>query len=158
MTYQFKDWNGCKIYLSFNREDKPQDIHHVWVICRYQEQWLLTKHSQRGLEFPGGKVEKGETLEEACQREVYEETGGKVKELTYLGWYRVCGKKESFSKAIFYATIDAMDHNDDYLETSGPQLVSEWPSQINQQKEYSFIMKDKVLPLSLSVVKNRQLY
>ena len=42
---------------------------HVWVVCRYGDQWLLTHHLRRGLEFPGGKVELGETPEEAAVRE-----------------------------------------------------------------------------------------
>lgn len=35
--------------------------------------------------FPGGKVEDGETGEEACIREVYEETGVNVSILSLLG-------------------------------------------------------------------------
>ena len=34
-----------------------------------RDQWLLTHHLRRGLEFPGGKVELGETPEEAAVRE-----------------------------------------------------------------------------------------
>lgn len=35
--------------------------------------------------FPGGKVEEGETKEEACIREIYEETGIKVQIQKILG-------------------------------------------------------------------------
>ena len=49
----------------------------MFVICRFYQQWLLTKHKIRGWEFPGGKKEEGETLEEAAIREVEEETGAR---------------------------------------------------------------------------------
>ncbi len=51
------------------------------VICQYEKGWLLTNHKTRGFEFPGGKVEQGESLEEAARREVYEETGAILGEL-----------------------------------------------------------------------------
>src|SRR5512141_1771740 len=41
-----------------------------------REKVLLTKRSDNGLWcLPGGKMEPGETIEECCAREVFEETG-----------------------------------------------------------------------------------
>ncbi|MDZ4938597.1 NUDIX domain-containing protein, partial [Clostridium perfringens] len=53
------------------------------------ERILLVKQSvssERGWSLPGGRVEQGETLEEAMVREMEEETGltTKVKKLLYL--------------------------------------------------------------------------
>ncbi len=42
------------------------------------EKWLMVKHSIRGWELPGGKVNNKENYEEAIIREVYEESGIKT--------------------------------------------------------------------------------
>ena len=44
------------------------------------------------LEFPGGFMEPGETIEEACVREAMEETGLKVEPIEILGVYTNMGR------------------------------------------------------------------
>src|SRR5699024_9134910 len=111
-----------KVTLSFKDEPFSKNPKHVFIICTYQNKWLLTKHSDRGLEFPGGKVEEGETAEMAAKREVMEETGGKVNKLTYIGQYKVYGKSETIIKNIYKAEIDSLEEQDTYYETDGPVL------------------------------------
>ncbi len=54
----------------------PKHILVVSCLVRNeQNQLLLVKHHQRGWELPQGRVEEGESLEEALHREVREETG-----------------------------------------------------------------------------------
>ena len=58
-------------------------------IIREGGKYLIQKRPSRGLfadlwEFPGGKVEKGETPEEALRREFKEELGAKVKDQEFL--------------------------------------------------------------------------
>jgi 8-oxo-dGTP pyrophosphatase MutT (NUDIX family) len=49
---------------------------------------LLTQRSDNGLWcLPGGKMEAGETLEECCQREVWEETGLEIRITRLVGIY-----------------------------------------------------------------------
>jgi 8-oxo-dGTP pyrophosphatase MutT (NUDIX family) len=49
---------------------------------------LLTQRSDNGLWcLPGGKMESGETLEECCQREVWEETGLEIRITRLVGIY-----------------------------------------------------------------------
>ena len=45
------------------------------LICHRDGKILLIRGPRRGWEFPGGQVEEGETLIEALQREIQEETG-----------------------------------------------------------------------------------
>lgn len=45
----------------------------IWTQVRWEQGSLFGK-----LEFPGGKIEAGETPEEACRREVHEEVGMEI--------------------------------------------------------------------------------
>ncbi|MFC4387192.1 RNA deprotection pyrophosphohydrolase [Gracilibacillus marinus] len=151
----FNDYYNNKVNLSF--EDHPFDSSpkHVWVICRYKGKWLLTKHLSRGLEFPGGKVEKNETADDAALREVNEETGAKVDQLYYIGQYCVESRYQSIVKNIYFATIKELTEQTSYFETAGPVLLEEIPTNIKHNETFSFIMKDDVLTYSLAYIKER---
>lgn len=60
----------------------------VSAAIRHEGRFLLVRRGRapaRGLyAFPGGRVEDGETLEEAVRREVMEETGARLAEVTHL--------------------------------------------------------------------------
>ncbi|WP_449537332.1 RNA deprotection pyrophosphohydrolase [Ferdinandcohnia sp. Marseille-Q9671] len=149
----FHDMYHNEVNLSFESSPFSSSPKHVWVICRYQDQWLLTNHSQRGLEFPGGKVEYGETPEAAAFREVMEETGAEVKELKYVGQYKVIGKGKTIIKNIYFAEIERILEQMDYFETKGPVLIDEIPlDTVKNDRGYSFIMKDDVLAHSIEFV------
>lgn len=152
----FTDYYHNQVTLSF--KDHPYSLFpkHVWVICQFEGQWLLTEHSRRGIEFPGGKVEEGETAKEAAVREVYEETGGVVSTIRYVGQYRVEGKGGTIIKNVYYADIDRLVSKEDYMETNGPVLLEQLPNNLNTNERYSFMMKDNVLPYSLEHLKKTQ--
>ncbi len=153
--YSFFDFYRNKVEFTYNDHLFSRDPRHVWVVCKYQGKWLLTRHEERGLEFPGGKVEDGEAPREAAKREVYEETGGIVRELTYVGQYRVTGKQEIVVKNVYFATVDSLETKEHYYETVGPILLQELPEHIKLDKDYSFIMKDDVLIYSLRWIENQ---
>lgn len=145
----FNDANGGLVKLSFQGNSFSEQPKHVLVICRMGRHWLLTKHKERGLEFPGGKVELGETLEEAARREVMEETGATVAKLTFIGEYEVTNHAGSFVKAIYYGLIENITEKDDYFETSGPKLIEGDLLSLRWGAKYSFIMKDQVVEKSI---------
>lgn len=153
MMYEFKDFYRNTVQLSFENHPFSQAPKHVWVICRYQNQWLLTNHQDRGYEFPGGKVEPFENAEEAALREVKEETGADVKKLTYIGQYKVLGMEKVIIKNIYFAEIDKIEKQETYYETKGPVLMDDLPEDIAKNRKYSFIMKDSVLKISLEKLK-----
>src|SRR6266498_4259180 len=58
------------------------------IIFNNEGKFLLTKRSDNGQWcLPGGAVESGESLAEACEREVFEETGLSVRVKRLVGVY-----------------------------------------------------------------------
>lgn len=152
----FRDYNGATVRLAFERNQFSKEPQHVLTICRYRDAWLLTKHKLRGLEFPGGKVELRETLEDAARREVFEETGARLKELQFIGEYEVDNSSDSFVKALFYGEVEELEQNAHYHETAGPVLV-ECDLLIQRfGEEYSFIMKDEVIKHALLYIEKQK--
>ncbi|WP_078379306.1 RNA deprotection pyrophosphohydrolase [Sutcliffiella halmapala] len=150
--YQFEDIYHNKVMLSFKDHPYSKEPKHVWVICKFEDQWLLTSHKNRGLEFPGGKVEIGESAEQAAAREVKEETGGHVSKLHYIGQYKVEGREKIIIKNVYFALIDKVEKQSTYFETNGPVLLKQLPANIRKDHRFSFIMKDSVLTYSMQKI------
>lgn len=135
---EFHDHAGNKVVLTLN--DQPDsDNKHVLIITNYNGKYLLTHNKFRGVEFPGGKVEQEETSLEAAKRELYEETGGVIDTIRYIGTYTVCAEKP-FKKDVYYAQIKHIEEQDDYMETNGPVIVTTLDEVAESDK--SFILKD----------------
>ena len=148
----FNDEKGGNVKLSFLNDSFSKQADHVLVICRFFDQWLLTRHKERGWEFPGGKREPGETLEVAAFREVEEETGAKLKNLQFIGEYEVTYESNSFVKAIFSGEVETLTKKENYLETNGPILIGGDLLSLRFQDHYSFIMKDRVVEIALDKI------
>ncbi|NSW91894.1 MAG: NUDIX domain-containing protein [Firmicutes bacterium] len=78
-------------------------ITFVVMVSRYEGKWIFVRHKDRvTLEVPGGHREPSETLEQAAQRELFEETGAEEFELFPVCIYSVSSKGEiSFGKLYF---------------------------------------------------------
>ncbi|MDN7240172.1 nucleoside triphosphatase YtkD [Planococcus sp. N028] len=144
---EYKDLNGNMCELSFAPGHFSMASKHVLVIAKYQGRWLLTNHLVRGLEFPGGKVEAGESLSAAARREVYEETGAVVEDLEWLAEYVVYTDKP-FCKTVFLGTISRMEKIP-LLETAGAVLTED----LSLDGRFSFLMKDSGMKEILEKVK-----
>ena len=145
---RFEDENGKKVEMSFEKGRFREESNHVLVLCRYDGHWLLTRHKKRGLEFPGGKREEGETLTDAAKRETYEETGGIIRELVFIGEYKVYDDPP-FVKTIYFAEAEELIPKDDYMETDGSVLWRGNFNEIQDDPSFSFIMKDQVVELAV---------
>ncbi|HWO75692.1 MAG TPA: nucleoside triphosphatase YtkD [Bacillus sp. (in: firmicutes)] len=152
----FTDLNGNKIELSFGTQANTDHIQHVLCITEYNGCWLCTNHKERGIEFPGGKLEEGENPEDAAKREIFEETGGLVQELNFIGQYKVISEKEEFVKGVFYAKVKELVSKNDYLETRGPVLIDPTISFKGLDESFSFIMKDGVVETFIQYLKNKK--
>ncbi len=75
-------------------------------------------------QFPGGKVEKNESIISAARRELAEESNLKAKSLKSLGWYYINNRR---SKAKMYAFL-AENPVDDNSHNSDPEefISSHW--------------------------------
>ncbi len=152
--HRLQDQHGYTVEVAFQQGAFSIKPEHVFVICRYDDKWLFTKHKKRGLEFPGGKVERGESCDQAAIRETFEETGGVIKNLQCIGEYKVY-HHPPFVKAIYYAEIEKLVKKEDYQETDGPILWEEDLDSIHHDSRFSFIMKDAVVPLAVTYVKKQ---
>lgn len=133
---KYRDLNGYECMLSFERGKSSIESRHVIVLTQYKGKWLLTDHPVRGLEFPGGKREPGETLEEAAIRETHEETGGVLSRLKWLAEYEVL-TEQPFVKTAFLATAERLEEVSP-AETKGYVLMK----RLSLDDRFSFLMKD----------------
>ncbi len=137
--FSYTDLNGHGVDLSFKKDAFSFDPTHVLVLAKFEGRWLLTKHPQRGYEFPGGKQEAGETLIEAAIREVYEETGAHINDVMWLATY-VVQQKAPFGKAVYIANVTSLDMNYKKHETEGAVLMTD--EELLGCEQLSFHMRD----------------
>jgi 8-oxo-dGTP diphosphatase len=135
----FNDINGGRVELTFGENQFGMPARHVLVILKHNGKWLLTRHSMRGVEFPGGKAEDGETIEEAVIRETIEETGVTITDLVKFAEY-VVRSNVTFCKAVFTGKIVTIDENPTLHETGGAMWMTS--EELTQCEELSFLMKD----------------
>jgi len=89
-------WSNLKSEATFlpGEELPPQSEGKLWAVLTfvyYGDKVALADIAGRGLCIPSGKIEPGETLDEAAVREVWEETGGQLQpdRRRLIGCYRL---------------------------------------------------------------------
>ncbi|MEI4769198.1 NUDIX domain-containing protein [Psychrobacillus sp. FJAT-51614] len=135
----FLDLNGNRVELSFEKDTFSIEARHVLVIAKHQNNWLLTLHPKRGIEFPGGKVEGKESVIEAALRETIEETNVEIKNVEWFAEYLVYEEKP-FCKAVFIAEVGHIEVESTNFETDGALWLS--TDDLLHNNNLSFHMRD----------------
>ncbi len=90
------------------RSTRVESIHHIAIgVVRKNDKVLITRRKLDGLlgglwEFPGGKVEEGEEANQACVREILEETGIEVEVAPFLTRVRHAYTHFKIEMDVFY--------------------------------------------------------
>ena len=58
---------------------------------------------------------------------------------------------------MYFAHVDEMTEQVHYFETDGPVLLDRLPDNVKKNKQFSFMMRDEILPLSLKEIEKRDL-
>lgn len=135
----YKDLKGNDVQLSFHEDVFTIPVKHVLILVKRNNKWLLTHHPTRGIEFPGGKIEKHETAREAAIRETYEETGVRINNLQRIASY-VVFDTSPFHKEVFRAEVETIENKPKSSETIGVHWLTD--EQFEREEQLSFHMKD----------------
>lgn len=136
----FNDVFGSRVELTFGENRYGMPARHVLVVLKHNDKWLLTHHSIRGIEFPGGKAEAGESIEEAAIREMIEETGVTIANPTQFAEY-VVQSDVTFCKAVFTGEVVQIENNPQLHETKGAVWMTD--EELDTCENLSFYMKDE---------------
>lgn len=75
-------------YYPLSEQHTSQKCEAVFGIHIHEDQILLTQN-QRGWDIPGGRIEKGESTEQALKRELLEECGFKINSSAPIGYLKL---------------------------------------------------------------------
>ena len=150
--FKFTDLNEKNVDMYFHKGQYEIEPKHVLVIVKNGEKFLCSIHRERGIEFPGGKVEEAETLQAAAMREVLEETNVKIKNVRELCHY-IVRDEQPFCKVVFVAELEQQLDGNFAYETKGRVWLTK--EELSQQANLSFYMKDAGMKRILQEVRQR---
>lgn len=120
----------------------------VLVFSFFHGHLLWVQHPSRGWEVPGGKIEPGETPEEAVLREAYEEAGAQLRNLQWLGEYAILEGSHKSYKWVYQAELWDVGARPEMSEIVDVRFFHPpcLPVEARQREDVSPIMKDDVYP------------
>ncbi len=152
--HSFLDDFGLPVTLTFDPDLIGQrTARHVLVFPFFEGKLLFTRHRERGLELPGGKVEQGETSLAAAVRETMEETGYALSAIERIGQYVV---NESMVKDIYVARVDRRVGDPTGPDVEGAHLFDAIPENVKGNPQFSRYLYDQVYPLTLARIRSHR--
>lgn len=146
--HAFTDDFGFPVTLTFDsREYDRQEARHVLIFPFWQGKLLFTRHRQRGIELPGGKVEPHESSIAAALREVFEETGAILDGIERIGQYTV---NRQWSKDIYVARVLSYTQTPSGEDVSETVVFEQIPLDVKGDPRFSRLLYDDVYPLALA--------
>lgn len=106
----------------------PESYKSVLLFIKNGKEWLMVKNKFRSWEFPGGHKEGNETLYETAQREAFEEAGVDIKNIVYVGYYRL---PDGHTTSIVTAEVEKFHDSPSDFETEERKFVSEFPAKLS---------------------------
>ena len=108
----------------YEKEVDDNLLEYAVIISRYHSQWVFCRHKQRiTYEIPGGRREKGESIDEAAKRELKEETGALEFKIQTLCDYSVQSDDKINYGRVYVANIELLGELPD--SEIGEVIISE---------------------------------
>ena len=108
-TVYWQAWDADATFEPGERmpESSPGQLWAVLVFVFYGDRVLLADIAGRGLCIPSGRIEPGETMEEAAERESFEETGVRLspERRRLIGWYRLTSRSGSQAGQVRFCPV-----------------------------------------------------
>lgn len=123
------------LQVAFQGEAEDALLEYAVIAAQYKNQWIFCRHKERDtLELPGGHREPGERILTAARRELWEETGAAIFELTPVSIYAVRDTNQCVTTfgMLYYAQVTAMEPLPGYemacveLLNNGPADLKNW--------------------------------
>ncbi|MCL2121739.1 MAG: hypothetical protein FWH28_05755 [Clostridiales bacterium] len=96
--------------MLFYPSNEPPNTDRVTVIPQYRGKWLfLRRKGQTAIEFPLGRKKEGESLTEAAQRVLHEESGAADFSLWPVAYYGVIRGNRKTVGQLFYASVGRLN-------------------------------------------------
>ena len=118
----------------------PESHKSVLVFIKQDKTWLMVRNKFRSWEFPGGHKEGDETVFETAKREAFEEAGVDIKNILYVGYYRL---GSGHTTLIVTAEVERLHDIPSDFETEERKFVDEFPTSLSfNDAVYPWLIKN----------------
>ncbi|KNF10153.1 ADP-ribose pyrophosphatase [Gottschalkia purinilytica] len=135
--------DNIDINLSKGSIENIGDCNGSIVFLFYNNGLVMAFNPKRKVwEFPFGKIQSGETLEECAIREAFEEAGAVITNIKALGYYTLKRKGGKDKIAIFSADVERFEPKPVWSETDLVKIFDTLPENIScKNNVYKTVIK-----------------